>query len=75
VVGFFGPPTQTPPPANGDPGAFAGCVTISDALASELRRNPKGFYWNVHTSQFPNGAIRDQVRFLDDDSDKDSDSD
>jgi CHRD domain len=61
VVGFFGPPTATPPPPSGDPGSFADCVSISDTLAGELRRRPKSFYWNVHTNQFPNGAIRDQV--------------
>ena len=62
VVGLFGPPTQTAPPASGDPGAFAGCVEISDALARELQKNPRKFYWNVHTSEFPGGAIRGQVR-------------
>jgi hypothetical protein len=62
VVGFFGPPTQTAPPASGDPGAFAGCVEITDLLAAELLDNPRGFYWNVHTSEFGPGAIRGQVR-------------
>ena len=61
VVGFFGPPTSTPPPPSGDPGAFGGCVSISDSLAAEIQQNPKGFYWNVHTNEFPGGAIRDQV--------------
>ncbi|HEX2085818.1 MAG TPA: CHRD domain-containing protein [Solirubrobacteraceae bacterium] len=61
VVGFFGPPTQTPPPPSGDPGSFSDCVTISDTLAAELLKNPSHFYWNVHTQQFPGGAIRDQV--------------
>ena len=61
VIGFFGPPTATPPPPSGDPGSFADCVTISDTLAGELLKNPHHFYWNVHTDQFPGGAIRDQV--------------
>jgi hypothetical protein len=61
VVGFFGPPTQTPAPPNGDPGAFSTCVSISDTLAGELLKTPHKFYWNVHTNEFPGGAIRDQV--------------
>jgi hypothetical protein len=61
VVGFFGPPTQNPPPPNGDPGSFSTCTSISDTLAGELLKNPHDFYWNVHTNQFPGGAIRDQV--------------
>ena len=61
VVGFFGPPTQTAPPPSGDPGSFSDCVEISDTLAADLLKNPSHFYWNVHTNQFPGGAIRDQV--------------
>ena len=61
IIGFFGPPTQTPPPPSGDPGSFSDCVSIPDTLAAELRKTPHKFYWNVHTTQFPNGAIRDQV--------------
>src|SRR5688500_1550193 len=62
VVGFFGAPTSTGPPSSGDPGAFGGCVSITDALAREIQKTPSHFYWNVHTSEFPNGAIRSQVR-------------
>ena len=61
VVGFFGPPTSTAPPPSGDPGSFSDCVTISDTLANELLAQPHRFYWNVHTNEFPGGAIRDQV--------------
>ena len=38
------------------------CDTVADSLLDELRRNPGGFYVNVHTSEFPNGAIRGQIR-------------
>ena len=34
------------------------CDTVDDALIDEIRNNPGGFYVNVHTADFPNGAIR-----------------
>ncbi len=39
-----------------------GSVTgVSQALIDEIRANPSGFYVNVHTSEFPGGAIRGQL--------------
>lgn len=38
-----------------------GCVDADPALLEEIRANPAGFYLNVHTGQFPNGAIRGQL--------------
>ena len=49
------------PPQGGDPGASSGCVPVASDLAQEILRHPKRFYWNVHTSEFPGGAVRDQV--------------
>lgn len=37
------------------------CDTVSDALVDALRRNPSAFYVNVHTADYPNGAIRGQI--------------
>lgn len=48
-------------PEQGDPGASSGCAEISSSLARELKSNPNRFYWNVHTEDFPGGALRDQV--------------
>jgi hypothetical protein len=43
-------------------GTSSGCMGgIAAALISQIRMNPTGFYINVHTSQFPNGAIRGQL--------------
>ena len=38
-----------------------GATTITAQLASDINANPAGFYVNVHTSDFPNGAIRGQL--------------
>jgi CHRD domain len=51
-------------PATGDPGASSGCVAIDAALAAEIQANPRGFYANVHTTAFPNGAVRGQLKPL-----------
>ena len=37
------------------------CDAVADALVDEIRNNPGGFYVNVHTTDFPNGAIRGQL--------------
>jgi hypothetical protein len=38
------------------------CVSITKALADEILGNPQGFYLNVHTAAFPNGAARGQLK-------------
>ena len=37
------------------------CDTADDALIDEIRHNPSAFYVNVHTTEYPDGAIRGQV--------------
>lgn len=39
----------------------SGSVTVSADVANQIRSNPSGFYVNVHTGEFPNGAIRGQL--------------
>ena len=54
--------TLTPVPTTGNPGSSAGCLTgVSTMTISQIRANPGRFYINVHTGQFPNGAIRGQL--------------
>jgi hypothetical protein len=52
----------TPQPAGG----FAsGTVTVNDpALLAELQSNPGSFYTDLHTDQFPDGAVRAQLHSL-----------
>jgi hypothetical protein len=48
--------------ASSYPNNFAsGTATASAALIDEIRRNPSAFYVNVHTGDFPGGAIRSQL--------------
>ena len=46
------------PDANG---AASGCRTVDAALLGRIGQNPGGFYVNVHTSDFPAGAVRGQL--------------
>lgn len=45
--------------------AAAGQVAITDAkLAESIRNNPSGFYVNLHSAEFPGGAVRGQLKPL-----------
>jgi hypothetical protein len=54
----------TPHPTSGDPGASSGCVDVDPALAAEIQAHPRAFYANVHTDDFPGGAVRGQLKPL-----------
>ena len=45
-------------------GAFkaTGCINApAGSPTSAIAKNPKGFYVNVHTAKYPNGAVRGQL--------------
>lgn len=43
----------------------AGQVALTDAkLADSIRKNPSGFYVNLHSAEFPGGAVRGQLKPL-----------
>jgi hypothetical protein len=48
-------------PAAGNPGQSGDCMEIPSDIARGLRENPGRFYVNVHTGDFPNGAVRGQL--------------
>jgi CHRD domain len=44
-------------PTNG----FDGCVTADPNVLRDIRRNPAAYYVNVHSVEFPGGAVRGQL--------------
>jgi hypothetical protein len=54
-------PLFVAPGAGVGPTAATGCVATTPALATEISGNPAGFYVNVHTTEFPGGAMRGQL--------------
>jgi len=48
----------TPPDASG---VSSGCAEVSRELALAIIQNPENYYVNVHTTDFPNGAVRGQL--------------
>jgi hypothetical protein len=43
----------------------SGSIVVKDEqLLDKLRSDPRGFYFNLHTGQFPGGAVRGQVNKL-----------
>ena len=41
--------------------SVAGCVDVDRGLAGRIASNPRAFYVNIHTAEFPDGAIRGQL--------------
>ncbi|MEV4011268.1 CHRD domain-containing protein [Nonomuraea angiospora] len=57
VVDFFAAGNGLPAGVNG----IAGTATASAKIADGIKRNPKGWYVNLHTAEFPGGAVRGQL--------------
>ena len=53
----------SPPDANG---VASGCNKPDAALMARIMQNPENFYLNIHSSEFPAGAIRSQFTALTD---------
>ena len=48
----------TPPDESG---FSSGCAEVSREVALDILKNSENYYINVHTTDFPNGAIRGQL--------------
>jgi hypothetical protein len=54
VVVTLSPPDET--------GSSSGCVSdVDQGLIKDIRKNPAEYYVNVHTTDYPGGAIRGQL--------------
>jgi hypothetical protein len=51
-------------PKSGNPGASSGCVAVKPSDATAIQKNPAAYYVNVHTKDFPEGAVRGQLTVL-----------
>ena len=60
AAGVNGPPVVTLSPPDDDNDSDD-CDVVADAVLDEIVANPAGFYVNVHTADYPNGAIRGQL--------------
>jgi hypothetical protein len=60
AAGVNGPPVVTLSPPDDDNDSDD-CDVVADALLDEIVANPAGFYVNIHTADYPNGAIRGQL--------------
>jgi hypothetical protein len=49
-------------------GAASGCVAASRSIVNQILANAAGFYVNVHTTEFPGGAVRGQLTGTSEDS-------
>ncbi|MDQ6616727.1 MAG: CHRD domain-containing protein [Actinomycetota bacterium] len=54
-------PVVIPLPLTGGHGVYSGCIHADKTLVQSIIDNPGGFYTNIHTSDFPAGAIRGQL--------------
>ena len=42
-------------------GESSGCVTVTEILARDIKKNPQDYYVNVHNIDCPRGAVRGQL--------------
>lgn len=59
----FGPPVvNLQPPFTGTSSACATAPNVTRAEAMAIIKNPQNYYVNIHSTAFPNGAVRGGLR-------------
>ena len=58
-AGMNGPPVFTLTKSN--EGVWKGCRDGGEWTGDRIENNPQAFYVNIHTTEYPNGAIRGQL--------------
>ena len=48
-------------PNSGNAGSVSDCFDIPPDVRKDILRRPAGYYVNVHTEEFPGGAVRGQL--------------
>jgi len=59
--GTIAGPVIIPFTAPAQTGQASGCVQVDPGLLNDIVANPGGFYANIHTTDFPGGAVRAQL--------------
>lgn len=54
-------PVVVPLAAPDASGTSHGCVSVDPDLIKAIRQNPENYYVNVHTTEYPAGALRGQL--------------
>jgi CHRD domain len=65
VIEFANVPKDAEGQPNGDTGTSSGTKTLTSseeiAALERIRKNPRNYYVNMHTAEFPDGAVRGQL--------------
>jgi len=62
AAGVAGPVVVPLTPPNSTEGMSSGCAPLPAEVLTDIVANPANYYVNVHTSGYPKGALRGQIK-------------